>query len=81
MGGCYSLCAKDTTETLVLTPEEREARRAQAAQAAEGRQKDFRQGGGGEKVKAKAARKEAAEQKAIAEGRGPNSRNAMQWQV
>jgi len=83
---CCQLCfswqqdSSSNTEEF-LTPEEREQRRQAQAQAAEKRAQNFQQGGGGERVKAAAARRDSAEKKAIAEGRGPNSRNNMQWQV
>lgn len=60
-----------------LTPEQIEERRAKAALAAEERSKKFSQGGGGEKLKAKAKALEEAEKKNRDLG-GPNT---LKWNV
>eukprot|EP00598_Pedospumella_elongata_P003972 CAMPEP_0184982522 /NCGR_PEP_ID=MMETSP1098-20130426/11985_1 /TAXON_ID=89044 /ORGANISM="Spumella elongata, Strain CCAP 955/1" /LENGTH=68 /DNA_ID=CAMNT_0027506235 /DNA_START=129 /DNA_END=335 /DNA_ORIENTATION=+ len=46
-----------------LSPEEIEHRRAIQAEAAENRSKDFKQGGGGEKLKAKQKKLDEAKRK------------------
>ncbi len=46
-----------------LTAEERESRRSQMADAAEARSNSFKQGGGGDSLKAKAKKLEEAERK------------------
>ena len=60
-----------------LTEEEKQARRKQQADAADKRAKNFNQGGGGEKIKAKAKQLEAAEKANAEKGGGPN----MKWNV
>ena len=60
-----------------LSSEEIEERRRRQAEAAEMRSKDFKQGGGGERLKAKSKALEEAERKNKAAG-GPNT---LQWTV
>jgi len=61
-----------------LTPEEAAQRREAQASAAEARSKDFKQGGGGEKLKAKQRALENAEKKNSALG-GGNAMDARQF--
>lgn len=62
----------------VLTEEEKEERRLKALAAAEERSKSFKQGGGGEKLKAKAKALEEAEKRNRELG-GPSPH--MRWQT
>lgn len=58
------LIARSYPPVQQLSEEEREEQRNRASDAAEARQRTFKQGGGGEKLKAKAAKREAAERDA-----------------
>ncbi len=80
MGNCCG-CLKDRSgdDAYHLTEAEREDQRIKAAEAAETRANRFQQGGGGEKLKAKALAREKAEKDATREGGGGD--NAMRWQV
>ncbi len=63
-----------------LSADEVEERRKIQAKAAEERSKDFKQGGGGEKLKAKAKRLEDAENKNRAAFGGPSALQASDLQ-
>eukprot|EP01040_Poterioochromonas_malhamensis_P000757 gene759-807_t len=68
MGAC---CSKDTTNSGIqekLTLEEKERRREAQAKAAEDRAKNFKQGGGGENLKAKQKALEDAQKKNAEKG-------------
>mmetsp|Transcript_15615 Transcript_15615/g.34510 ORF Transcript_15615/g.34510 Transcript_15615/m.34510 type:complete len:84 (+) Transcript_15615:163-414(+) len=74
---CASLCSsKDTIDDayVKLTPEEVARRREVQEKAVLDRQKDFKQGGGGDKLKAKAKALEGAEKKNRDMG-GPSTMN------
>ena len=60
-----------------LTEEQKSERREAARIAAEQRAKDFKQGGGGESLKAKAKRQEEIREK----NAGTSNNNGMRWQV
>ena len=60
-----------------LSADEIEERRAKQAKAAEERSKNFKQGGGGEKLKAQQKALEAAERK----NREAGGQNALKWNV
>jgi hypothetical protein len=84
MGGCLGkicpcLGGEGQDEDYRLTEEEKEEQRAKAAAAAEARAQNFQQGGGGERLKAKAAAREKIEKERPLTG--PNSEPAMRWQV
>ena len=55
---------------------QRQEQREAMVQAAEARAKTFKQGGGGERLKAKSKKREAAEQEARMRGGGENQ---MRW--
>ncbi len=78
MGNCCG-CLKDSSDDdYYLTEAERDDQRMKAAEAAEARANRFQQGGGGERLKAKALAQEKAEKDAARVGGGDN---AMRWQV
>ncbi|EWM25319.1 hypothetical protein Naga_100281g1 [Nannochloropsis gaditana] len=58
----------------VLSAHEKEALRARRAEAAEARRNNFKQGGGGERLKEQTERREQAQRDAAFTGQ-----NAMQW--
>ena len=61
-----------------MTDEEREERRRAAAEAADSRSKDFKQGGGGDALKAKAKRQEQARVESASRG---SNHPGMNWSV
>ncbi len=78
MGNCCP-CFRDTSDDeYYLTEAERDDQRMRAAEAAEARANRFQQGGGGERLKAKALAQEKAEKQAARSG---GSDNTMCWQV
>mmetsp|Transcript_29675 Transcript_29675/g.42367 ORF Transcript_29675/g.42367 Transcript_29675/m.42367 type:complete len:81 (+) Transcript_29675:61-303(+) len=74
---CGSRQSETESKTNLMTEEELETRRRMQAEAAEKRSKDFKQGGGGEKLKAKSKALEEAEKK----NRELGGTNTLKWSV
>lgn len=69
MGSCCS-CDRGSSTRVPLTEAEKQELREKQLRAAEERQKDFKQGGGGDTLKAKAKKLEEAQKKNAEKGSG-----------